>query len=50
MLLSKGNRLFESGNYEEAVVPYQEIVKLYPDYPLGFYNLANALAAMKKYD
>jgi len=49
-LIEKGNGFFDAGQYDEARVVYEEILKTYPDaYPIHR-NVGNCYFAQEKYD
>jgi len=45
-----GNSLAARGRFEEAVFHFQEALRIYPDFPEAYYNLANTLFALNKPD
>jgi Ca-activated chloride channel family protein len=48
--MRRGNHLYRKGQYEEALLSYQEALVQEPDNPKIHYNLARALYKMEKYD
>jgi tetratricopeptide (TPR) repeat protein len=48
-LKNKGNGFFNSGNYTQAIVYYDQAIAVYPDYSDAWYNKGNALYSSQKY-
>jgi tetratricopeptide (TPR) repeat protein len=47
-LIERGNELYNSGNFEEAIKCYAEAAKIQPDDAVAFYNWGNALYNLAK--
>lgn len=46
----KGDLLFESGNYKEAIQAYDEYLKLHPSHAPSYYNRGRSYEELEKYD
>ncbi|MEL6559840.1 MAG: tetratricopeptide repeat protein [Bacteroidota bacterium] len=47
---SKGDVLFESGKYKEAITGYNEYLKLHPNHTASYYNRARSYEELGQYD
>jgi len=45
-----GNSLAAQGRFDEAISHFQEALRIYPDFPEAYYNLANTLFATGRLD
>lgn len=48
--INKGLALYNSGNYEEAIKTWQEVLKLNPNNAIAYNNIGSAYNLMKKWD
>ncbi|WP_243903063.1 tetratricopeptide repeat-containing S1 family peptidase [Aetokthonos hydrillicola] len=47
---NKGNSLFDSQRYEEAIAAYDKAIAIKPDYAYAWNNRGNALGELKRYE
>ncbi len=48
--MKEGNALRDLKRYEEAIVAYEQAIRLDPNYALAYYNKGNALGDLKRYE